>query len=77
MTEAKANVCHGMGGAAMQTAWVTGICAKVLLTWRHTLGLYRDIYCHQDDVFHGSPWSLYQDNVSSHSAYATTAWFRR
>ncbi len=26
-----------------------GICAKVPLTWRHTLGLYRDIYCHQDD----------------------------
>ncbi len=41
------------GGSAEQTAWVTGICAKVLLTWRHRLGLYRDINCHQDDVFHG------------------------
>ncbi len=57
------------GGAAEQTAWVTGICAKVLLTWRHILGLYRDIYCHQDDVF--------EDHASSHSACATTAWFRR
>ncbi len=41
------------GDVAEQTAWVTGICAKVPLTWRHILGLYRDIYCHQDDVFHG------------------------
>ncbi len=31
----------------------TGICAKVLLTWRHIFELYREIYCHQDDVFHG------------------------
>ncbi len=31
------------GGAAEQTAWVTAICAKVLLTWRHILGFYRDI----------------------------------
>ncbi len=41
------------GSAAEQTSWVTGICAKVLLTWRHILGLYSDIYCHQDDDFHG------------------------
>ncbi len=41
------------GGAAEQTAWVTGIFAKVPLTWRHILGLYRDIYYHQDDVVHG------------------------
>ncbi len=30
-----------------------GICAMVPLTWRHILGLYRDKYCHQDDVFNG------------------------
>ncbi len=41
------------GGAAEQTTWVTEICPKVLLKWRHIVGLYRDIYCHQDDVFHG------------------------
>ncbi len=37
------------GGAAEQTTWVTEICAKVPLTWRHILGLYRDIYCCRDD----------------------------
>ncbi len=42
------------GGAAEQTARVIGMCVKVPLTWRHILGLYRDIYCHQDDVFHGT-----------------------
>ncbi len=31
------------GGAAEQTAWVTGICVKVPWTWRHILGFYRDI----------------------------------
>ncbi len=41
------------GGAAEQMAWETGICVKVSLTWMHILGLYRDTYYHQDDVFHG------------------------
>ncbi len=57
-------------------AWVTGICAKVPLTWSHILGLYRDIYCHQDDVFQGKSMLLDQDNARSHSACAKTAWFR-
>ncbi len=64
------------GGAAVQMAWVTGICAKVPLTWRHILGLYKDIYCHQDDVFQGKSMLLDQDNARSHSACAKTAWFR-
>ncbi len=34
------------GGASEQMAWVTGICAKVSLTWMHILGLYRDTYYH-------------------------------
>uniref|UniRef100_A0A671KRL5 Tc1-like transposase DDE domain-containing protein n=1 Tax=Sinocyclocheilus anshuiensis TaxID=1608454 RepID=A0A671KRL5_9TELE len=39
------------------------------------MGLYRDIYCHQDDVFYGK--LLDQGNARSHSVCATTAWFRR
>ncbi len=57
-TDAIQNACHGM---EVQMAWVTGICAKVPLTWRHILELYRDI-------FMGSPWLLDQDNARSHSA---------
>jgi len=38
--------------------WVTRICVKVPLTWRRILGLYRDIYCHQDNIFPGK-----QDNA--------------
>ncbi len=35
-----------------------GIFAKVPLTWRHILGLYRDINCHQDDIFHGKSMDI-------------------
>lgn len=41
------------GVAAEQTSWVTGLCVKVPFTWRHILGLHRDLHCHQDDVLHG------------------------
>ncbi len=60
------------GGAAEQTAWVTGICVKVPLTWRHILVLYRDILYSAIKMtsFMGSSWLLDQDNASSHSACA-------
>ncbi len=45
--------------------------------WRHILGLYRDIYCHQDDVFHGKSMVMRSRQCRSLSACATTAWFRR
>jgi len=66
-------------GAAEQTAWVTGICAKVLLTWWHVLELYRDtVYTAIKMIsFMGSLRLLDQDIVISHSACATIAWFRR
>ncbi len=55
-----------------------GICAKVLLTWSHILGLYRDIYtAFKKMSLMGSSWLLDQDNASSHSACAITVWFRR
>ncbi len=62
------------GGAA----WVTGICV-----WRYYWhgGIYWDCTETYTAIkmmsFMGSPWLLYQDNASSHSACATTAWFRR
>ncbi len=71
------SVMNGNGGAAEQRHGWLAYVQRVPLTWRHILGLYRDIYCHQDDVFHGSPWLLVQDNARSHSACATTAWFCR
>ncbi len=54
----------------MQTVWVTCIIVKVPLTWRHLFGLYRDINCHQEDIFPGK-----QDNARPHSAHGTTEWF--
>ncbi len=35
------------GGAAEQTAWVTSICAKVFVTWRHVLGFVRSTHLAQ------------------------------
>jgi len=53
-----------------QAIWVTCIIVKVTLTWRHMFGLYRDIDCHQVDIFPGI-----QDNARPHSARVTTEWF--
>jgi len=43
------------------------LCYAGTLTWRRTLELYRDINCHQDDIFPGK-----QDNARPDSACATT-----
>ncbi len=58
---------------------MTGICAKVLLTWWHVLELFRDtVYTAIKMIsFMGSLRLLDQDNAISHSACATIAWFRR
>jgi len=70
ISSAKANTCYVVGSASVQTSWGTCIWVKVPLMWRQILGLYRDINCHQDDIFHRK-----QDNARSHSAGATTEWF--
>ncbi len=76
-TEAKANVCHCMG---VQQSKRHGWLAYVRRYYWHG-GIYRDcteIYTAIKMMsFMGSPWLLYQDNARSHSACATTAWFRR
>ncbi len=75
--EAKANVCHGMG---VQQSKQHGWLAYVWMHYRHG-GIYWDctkIYTAIKIMsFMGSPRLLDQDNASSHSACATTAWFRR
>ncbi len=76
-TEAKANVCHGMG--VHQSKWH----GWLEYAWRcHWHGcIYWDcteIYTTIKMMcFMGSPLLLDQDNASSHSACATTVWFRR
>ncbi len=76
-TEAKSNVCHGMGvQQSKQHRWLGYV-------WRYYWdgGIYWD--CKETYTaikmmsFMGSPWLLYQDNASSPSACATTALFRR
>ncbi len=75
--EAKANVCHGMG---VQQSKQHGRLAYV---WRYYW--HGGIYWDCPEIYTaikmmscmGSPWLLDQDNASSHSACATTAWFRR
>ncbi len=76
-TEAKANVCHGM---VVQQSKQHGWLAYV---WRYYWygGIYWDCTETYTAIkmmsFMGSPWLLDQDNASSHSACATTTWFRR
>ncbi len=76
-TEAKANVCHGMGvQQSKRHGWLGCV-------WRYHWheGIYWDCTETYTAIkmmsFMGRPWLLYQDNVRSHSAYSTTAWFRR
>ncbi len=62
-------------GAAEQRAWVTGVCAKVPLTWRHILGLYRDI---QWTFFFWSPADFVRlptDSDKERSVYNFNGWF--
>ncbi len=65
------------GGAAEQTAWVTGIVRRYYwhggIYWDCTEYILPSRWCLSWEV-HGL---LYQDNARSHSACATTAWFRR
>ncbi len=51
-TEAKANAClvYESIGANSVSDW--HVCEGTITTEAYN-GLYRDIYCHQDDVFHG------------------------
>jgi len=71
-TGARANICHGVGmHQYKQNGWLACV-------WRGTIdvekcwywGLYRDIYCHQDDIFPGK-----QDHARPHSARSKTEWF--
>ncbi len=76
-TEAKANVCHGMG---VQQSKPHGWLAYVRRYYWHG-GIYWDCTEMYTAIkmmsFMLSPWLLYQDNARSHSACATTAWFCR
>ncbi len=76
-TEAKANVCHGMGvQQSTQHGWL-----KYMQRYYWHGGMYwvcTEIYTAIKMMsFKGSPWLLDQDNASSHSACATTAWLHR
>ncbi len=76
VTEAKGNICHGIW--VHQCKW-HGWLAYV---WRYHWhgGIYWSCTEKYTAVkmmsFMRSSWLLDQDNASSHSAHATTAWFR-
>ncbi len=76
-TDAKANVCHGMGVHQCKRHGWLGYVRRY--HWHG--GMYWDCTEAYTAIkmtsFMGSPWLLDQDNTGSRSACATTSWFRR